>query len=159
MQQRQVDVSMSLISNGEPAVAVQPGQRALYHPAVLAQPVAAVHSLTCYTALDASPVQRPPALLVIITLVCMHLVRSLAWESSRTFGSANRLDPVHKLLKHLGVVSVGRGKHHREGDTFGFDHNMALRAGHPLGVAFIRWIRTGCFVPRRSERVNSVSSR
>src|SRR5215212_2395246 len=137
MQESQVNVVTALVADSQPSVAVKPGQRPLYHPAVSAQLLAALHSLTSYAAFDAPVAKRRSVPAIVICLVSMPLVRALAWTSSLTCWTRDRLDAVHHFLKHHRVRDVSTSQFHRKGYAFGFDHNMALRARFALicGVA------------------------
>jgi len=143
MMQSHCNVSTSFVANCQPAIAVQPSKRTFHYPSVLAQSVAALHSLTGYATLDASLAQRSPAPLVVVAFVCVQLVRPLTPSASLPLRFVSRLDRIYEFLKHLGVVSVGRGELYSEWYSLSVDHNMALRAR----FSFIRWIRAGLFAP------------
>jgi len=96
-----------------------------------------LHSLTCYTALDPSLAKSRSTPSVVIRFVAMPLVRAKARASRLTFGAFDRLNAVYHLLEHYRVMDVSTSQLHRKGYSFGFDHNMALRARFALicGVA------------------------
>jgi hypothetical protein len=150
MKEGQVNVITTLITDSKPPVVVEPGEGALYHPPVSAQSLAALHSFTCDTALDPSLAKRPSTPSVVIRLVSVPLVRTKARTSSLTMRARNRLNAVHHFLKHHRVMDVSTSQLHREGYSFGFDHNMAFRARFALicGVApDSRGFRVPLFTP------------
>jgi len=141
MKESQVNVITMLISDCEPPVAVEPGESALHHPPVPAQLLTALHSFTCYAALDTSLSKKRPAPGYVIRFVSMPLVGALTRTTRLPARPPDRLDAVHHLLKDPRVVGVGTRQFHRQRDTPSFDHNMALRAGGrrtelPLSVGF-----------------------
>jgi hypothetical protein len=73
-----VDVRPSLVAHREPAVAGHPRQRALHHPPVSSQPLAALLALPGYAALDAALAQCLAALLRVVGLVGVQLSRTLS---------------------------------------------------------------------------------
>ncbi len=141
MKESQVNVITTLIANGQPPVSVEPGEGAFHHPPVSAQLLAAFYSLTRYAAFDAPLAQRLSAPGYVIRLVSVPFVWALARTTRLTAWTRDRIYAVHHLLKHPRVVSIGTRQFHRKWYSFGFDHRsnatLALRAGHPLGVALI----------------------
>ncbi len=137
MKEGQVDVITTLITDSKPPVVVEPGEGALYHPPVSAQSLAALHSFTCYAALDPSLAKCRSAPSVVVRFVSVPLVRTKARTPLLTFGAFDRLDAVHHIFKHYRVMDVSTSQFHTKGYSFGFDHNMALRARFALicGVA------------------------
>jgi len=137
MKESQVDVITTLIADSQPSVAVEPGEGALNHPSVSAQSLAALHSFTCYAALDPSLAKRRSAPSVVIRFVSVPLIRTKARTPSLTFGARDRLNAVHHLLKHHTVMDVSTSQFYTKGYSLGFDHNMALPVRFALicGVA------------------------
>jgi hypothetical protein len=52
---------------------------------------------------------------IVVGLVCVQLLGSLARTAPA--GTLDRLDGVHQLLEDLGVVHVGGGQDHGEGNA------------------------------------------
>jgi hypothetical protein len=69
MEKRLMDVVSALVANRKSAVLRKPGQRALHHPPVSTQLLAAVYALSCYAALYPTPSQGCFALLVLVSFV------------------------------------------------------------------------------------------
>src|SRR5437773_5452791 len=122
MQESQVDVITTLITDGQPPIAVQPGESALNHPSVPPQLLATLYPLTCYAALDPSVAKRPSTPAIVIRLVTMHLVRTLAWASRLASRAFDRLDTVHHLLEYHTVRDVSTSQFHRQWYAFALDH-------------------------------------
>src|SRR5438445_12660593 len=115
MQESQVDVVTTLIADGKPTVAVEPGKSAFHHPPVSAQLLATLYSFTRYAAaaLDAPLPKSLAAPGHVIRFVSVQLVRALTWASWLTTWARDRLDAVHHLLKNHRVMGVGTGQFHR----------------------------------------------
>src|SRR5919197_5656267 len=135
-----MDVRPALVADDQAAEPPQPGQRALHHPAVAAQPLAALHSFARDAAPDAASPHGGPTARDVIGLVGVQLVRALA---RAPLGPLDRRDAVEQLLEDAWGRPIGRGQPHRERETVALDHNMALRAR----FAAIRWIRPGVCAP------------
>jgi len=137
MQESQVNVITTLITDSQPPVAVKPREGALNHPSVPTQVLAALHPLTCYAALYPSVTKSLSAPAIVIRFVSMHLVWTLARASRLASWSLDRLDTVHHLLEYHRVGNVGTSQLHRKRYSLAFDHNMAFRARFALicGVA------------------------
>ena len=143
MEKSLVGIQSPLITNYQPSELAQPCQRALDHPPVPAQLLAALHSLTRNPRSDASLPQRSSAPLVVIAFVSMQLGRSFPSPSANSSRLLYRLDSVNHISESVAIMHVGRGADYRERNSFGVDHNMALRAR----FAFIRRIGAGTFAP------------
>ena len=132
MKESQVNVISTLIADGQPTIAVEPGESALHYPPVPTQPLAALHSLTCYTALDPSLTKSRSTPFVVIRFVAMPFARTLVWASRLAFRAFDRLNAVYHLLKDHRVMDISTSQFHRKRYSFGFDHNMAFRARFAL---------------------------
>jgi len=132
-----VNVITTLIADSKPTIVVQPGKGALNHPSMPAQSLAALHSFACYAAFDPSLAKSRSTSSVVIRLVSVPLVWTKARTPPLTTRALDRLDAVHHLFKHHTVMDVSTGQFHTKGYSFGFDHNVALRARFALicGVA------------------------
>lgn len=142
MHQRFVDVISLLISHPQAAEAWLPANRPLDHPAVAAQPHAALDSAPRDSWRDASLAQRGPQRPVVIRLVGVHLLRALARAAAL---AAHRPDCVHRPRQFLAVVDVRPGERHRQRDASAVYHLMAFRARfaptrrvRPDGAPFLR---------------------
>jgi hypothetical protein len=151
-----MNVISPLITDSQPPEAVEPGQRALYHPSVATQPLLDTHGcqlcLDCFglpplgfmddTSLDPLASQVLPASAAIISLVRVQLVRSLA-RSTSTPLDLDRLNALKHRLQHHVVVDVGSRASNSQWYAYSVDHNMALRAR----FAFIRRVGSGRLAP------------
>jgi hypothetical protein len=135
-----MDVVPALIANREPTVLRKPGQRALHNPPVPTQLLAALYTLSCYTALYPAPSQDSFALLVVVGFVGMQLLRTLPRSAPRTLDGLYGVD---EFFKNHRVVNVCGGDDHRERDPFSVRNKVALRAL----LSFIRRIRSGFCTP------------
>lgn len=135
-----MDVRAALIANLQPSKAVQPRMRALYDPAMTAEPLLRFNSLAGDPRCDPSSAQGRLVFSRLIALIRVQLDRALAGTSSRPL---DRLDGIQGLLKHRGVVDVGSCQADRERDALSIDNKM------PLCTLFaaIRWILPGFFAP------------
>ena len=135
-----MDISPSLVANGQPAKARQPRQRALNHPTMPAQLVLALDALARNPHLDPALGQRLPAARDVVGLVGMQLGRTLARAAAWPL---DRDDGIEQVLEHPRIMGVGARQPEREGDAAALDDNMALRAW----FALIRGIRSGGLAP------------
>ena len=100
-----MDIGPSLIADGQPAVPVEPGQGALHHPAMAAQPLAGVDAFAGDAHPDVALGKRPATARDVVGLVGMQLVRALA---APAVGLLDRRDGIEQLLEDDRVVAVGR---------------------------------------------------
>lgn len=75
-----------LVANSQPAVADEPGERALDHPPVPPQQLARLFAPPSDAALDATSAQRLAAVAEVVTLVGVQLLGSLAGPSTGATG-------------------------------------------------------------------------
>src|SRR5215211_1237683 len=143
MEERFVDVIAPLVAHRQPAVAIQPRQRALHHPPVSSELLAGVDP-TAGDARGYAPLpERFSAAGEVVGLVGVQLRGTLARPAGVSARLANRRNGVHRLLQHLGVVDVGGAEDYRERDAPSVRNNMALRSRFSL----IRRIRAGSLAP------------
>ena len=83
MQERIVNVIPPLITDGEPAVLREPRQSPFHYPSVSSQLLRTLHLLPGYAPLDAAPLERPRALLVVVGLVGVQLLGALPRSAPR----------------------------------------------------------------------------
>ena len=135
-----MDIQSPFVSDGQPAKAVEPGERALYHPAVTPQFLAAFDASPSDTRCDASLAKSRPISFGVVPFISMHFVRSSAWPTSSTLEGR---DSINHLLQHRGVCYVSCGTLQDKGYSSSTDHNMALRAW----FAFIRRVLACALFP------------
>lgn len=134
------EVRTPLVANGKAAVAGEPGERTLRHPAVSAQPFAAVDATTGDPWGDAATATGLAAASVIVSLVSVQLFRSPAWPSGAL---PDRRHGVDQGREELAVVSVGRRDQQGERDAVGVDQEVALAAR----LAAVGRVRAGLLAP------------
>ena len=100
-----MDVIAALITDGEAAEAVEPSKGTLDHPAVAAQPVAALDAASRDAGEDAAAAAGLTAGAGVICLVGMQLVGSTPGATSR---APDRRDGVESGFEHQVVIVVGR---------------------------------------------------
>ena len=108
---------LALVTYLQTPKAVEPTVRALYHPAVAAQLLTAVHAPTGNAVLDAALLQGYAQCLTIVAFVRMNLHRT-----------ARKWDRVNRLDEHFAVGSVSRRAEDRQWQAVTVYHKMALRA-------------------------------
>lgn len=89
-------VQLALKANAQFAKAGQPSVRALHHPAVAPQPLAAVHAAPCDARLDATLAQCRAALGIVIAFIRVNFVRALSWPALQ---ACHRWHSIQQLLK------------------------------------------------------------
>jgi hypothetical protein len=143
MQESLVNVQPSFVADDQSTELAQPSERALDHPPVLAQLLAALHSSPgnprCYASLP----QSTSTTLEIVPLVSMQFGRTFSASSANGSRLLDGLDGINYISESIAVVDVCRSADYREWDSFGVDHNMALRSR----FAFICRIGAGTFSP------------
>jgi hypothetical protein len=135
-----VDVGAPLVADGKAAEAVEPGERALDHPAVPAQTFAAVHPTPGDAGPNGAGAAFPAAPTVVIGLVGVERLGSPP-GSSPTVTDAR--DGVQGGRQHHAVMAIGGAQTHPEGRAAAVDHKVALRAR----FAAIRRVRAGLGAP------------
>jgi hypothetical protein len=135
-----MDVISPLIANLQPAIAIEPGQCSLHHPAVAPEALAGIDPASCNARGDASLTQGLPTARVVIPFVRVQLVRSLPRSPTWTFDGLNG---IYRRLQHPRAMDIGRRMGYGERDPVSVDHNMALRAR----FAAICRIRSGFDAP------------
>ena len=135
-----MEIGPSLVANSQAPELAEPGERALHHPPVSAQPGAAFDTPPGDAGLNAPPPQRATAAPVVVSLVGVELARSLAR------GSPALPDGRHGInhgLQHRAVMHVGSRQPHRERDAVCIREDVTLRSG----LAPIRRVRAGRLAP------------
>ena len=104
LQERFVDIQPSFKADSQLAKACKPAVRPLHHPAVLAQPLAALNASSGNPADDAPLPQVGSASLEVVTFFGMQL----CWPLTGTpWRACNRRNRVYTLCEHLGVQTIG----------------------------------------------------
>ncbi len=135
-----MDIGSSFIADREATIAVEPGQRALDHPAMPTEPFAGVDALAGDTDPDVTTVQRLAAAGGVIPFIGMQLGRAL---TPPPVGLLDGWDSIEQFLEDDGVVAVRSSQQRGERATAALDHTMALRPR----FAAIRGIRTDEVAP------------
>src|SRR5436305_10081958 len=97
MQKSFVDIQPSFISDDQPTELAQPSERALNHPPVLAQLLAALHSFTCNSRSDASLPESSSASLKVVPFVGMQLTWPFPSPSAQEPGLLDGLDSINHI--------------------------------------------------------------
>jgi hypothetical protein len=135
MQESLVNVQPALISDDQSPELIEPCQGALNYPSMPAQPLATLYSSSGNPRSNASLPQVVPASSEIVPFVSMQSrwsSPSTPSSSTQPFRLSDRLDSIYDLDKHLAIMNISSGTDYGEGYSFGFDHNMALRARFAL---------------------------
>ena len=120
-----MDVGAPLIADGEAAEAREPGERALYHPAVLSQLFVGLHSAPSNAGLDGAGATFRSAPPVVVGLVGVKFAGSLPGP---TPPASNAWHGVQGGRQHHAVVAVSRAQANPQGCAPPVDHKVALRA-------------------------------
>ena len=143
MQKSLVNVQSTFVADDQPSELVQPCQRALDYPSVPAQLLATLYTFACNSRSDTPLPESTPAPLEVVPFVSVELERPLSASSTKHPRLLDGLYSINNIGESIGIVNVGRGADYGERNSFGFDHNMALRAR----FSFIRRIGAGTFSP------------
>ena len=110
VKKRLVDVRSTFIADHQPAETVEPGLRALNHPAIPAQPFTRVDAPPSDARGDAPFLQGFAAAWEVVGLVGVELLGPPS--RSAPAGTLDRLDGVDQFLEDLGVMDIRRGEDH-----------------------------------------------
>src|SRR5215213_8082412 len=142
MHQRLVNVVALLVAHPQPAEALLPANRSLDHPAMAAQPHAALDASPRDPRRDTPPAQLGPQRPRVIRLIGVQLLRALARTATPC---AHPGDRIHRLKHPLAVWHVRPRERDRERDACAVYHLMALRTRftavrrvRPDGSPFLR---------------------
>jgi len=134
------DVEPALVADGEASEAAEPGEGALDHPPVSAEPLAAVDAAPSDPGLDPAPAQDAAAVLEVIAFVGMQLDRSLPRPAVALADRRHRLD---QPFEELAVVPVRRREKECQRDPVAVDEEVTFGACS----ATIRRVRANRFAP------------
>ena len=138
-----MNVHPSLITNSQPAEAVESGERALHNPPVPSQLLTALYSSPGNPRYDASLAEGFSVSLGVVPFVSVQLDGALAWPTSPLCTSLDGRNGINHLLQHSGVGYVSTCKLQGKGYSSSADHKMALRAW----FALIRRVRACALLP------------
>lgn len=117
------------------AIARQPGECALHHPALPPQPRLVLHALAGDAVGDPPSPQGGAAVPDVVALVRVQRRRAAAGPPARAFNGFRR---VEQRREDRAVGAVRPRQPRRERDAPAADHQMALRVGSPRGSAAVR---------------------
>ena len=137
-------VDLPLETNAQLAKACKPRMRALNHPAVTPEPLAAFNAAPRDAHLDTSLAQCLAAFVVVIALVGMNPVRSLSRSALQT---CDGLHGIEQWLKKHRVVPVSSAYQDCQGNTTCISQNVALAAE----LAPVGRVRACVLAPRGLE--------
>jgi hypothetical protein len=120
------DVEPTLVADGQPAEAGEPGQRPLDHPPVPAQAFAALDLPSRDARDDTPPAAGAAAARVVIPFIGVQLARAL---TRPTGALPDRRHGVEQRFEEAAVVDVRGAEQEGERDAAGIDQDVALRAG------------------------------
>lgn len=141
-----MEISPALVAHRQPTEAREPRQRSLDHPAMPSEPLARVDAAAGDAREDATLAAGGTTTWVIVPFVGMQLGGTPTRPTTPVSGLPERWNGIEHSRQQLRVMDVGRRESHRQGDTSGVDHNMALRPRF-CPLAAIRRIRPGRFAP------------
>jgi hypothetical protein len=132
-----VDVRTSLVAHGQPTEAIEPSVRALHHPPVPAQPLAALDAAACDARYNPTRPALVSARFSVVGFVSVQLVRPLSRPAPSTV--AHGWDGIEGRCHHHAVVPVGPAQAKSERRTARVGDEVALRAR----LAPVRRVRAG----------------
>lgn len=139
-----MDVVATLVANAQATVLMQPGDGALDHPALAAQPGAVRTCRPGDPCLDAAAAQFAPALAGVVGAVAIERTRTATWAAT---AAAHGRDGIEQR-DHLGdVVAVAAGEPDGERCPTPAGNQMVL--GAPSGA--VDWAWTGLGAPPKAR--------
>jgi hypothetical protein len=128
------DVGASLVADGQPAEAAEPGESAFDDPAMPPQMLTALDAASGDAIADPSLAQGTTAARQVIGFVGVELVRALAGSAPAL---AHRWHGVDQLFEEAAVMDICRGNPQGERDTVGIGDHVAL-GPRPAAIGRIR---------------------
>ena len=135
-----MQIGQALVPHAEAPVPAQPAQRALGHPPIPTEPLAAVDASAGDPRGDASPAAGGPTVGGIVRFVGVQLVGPLARPAQR---APDGLHGIEHRFEGQAVGAVGCAEAHAQWDAAALDQHMVLAAR----LAAIRRIWAGDFAP------------
>lgn len=120
-----MDVGPALVADGQAAKASEPGQRALNHPPVATQALAAFNASASDARGDGSPAQGSAATAIVVGFIAVQLGRSPARPPGAL---ADRWHGIDQRLHVQTVMAVGRAQADGQGDAGAIGEDVALGA-------------------------------
>ena len=139
-----MDILATLVADRQPPEVVEPGHRALHHPAVPPQAGLVLDALPGDAAGDPPPPEVRPAAADVVALVGVQLPRTLAPSAIRLRRGRDTGD---QRLEDGRVRARRPGQPRDQREPVAVDRKMALRAGRPLGSAAIPRVLAGRRAP------------
>jgi hypothetical protein len=130
VQERVVHGDQPFVSDRQPQVPSEPGDRALHLPSVLSELVRGLDALPCDAVLDAAPHAGVTATAVVIPSFCVQLLQAAPGPPARF--RANRDHRVQHRLQHPAVMQIGGGHRDRERDDWLVHDEVVLAPGLAL---------------------------
>ena len=128
MQEGEDGGGLTMEAHGQTAEGKDPRIRPFDRPAVATEPLAGLDTATGDPGYDPAPPQSLPADGKIVAFVAVELGWAEARSAGLTNRAANRRDRIDQWLQELGVMHVGRGQQHGQGDTLPIYPQMELAA-------------------------------
>ena len=126
LQEPEVEVGPAFPTSPESLVGVQPGEAALHHPAMPAQPGTMGDASTGDARSDPAGAQQPPVLVVIIATVREQFPRLAAGPTTQPADRRNRVDQGQQLGD---VVAVAAGEADLQRDAVRLNDQVVLGTG------------------------------
>ena len=153
----EMNIRPSLVAHAQSAVLAQPGQRALHHPAMAAQPFAGVDPL----AGDADPDVPPPAggatARDVVGLVGVQFVRPFAPPPIRLF---DRGHGIQHRFEHHRLMAIGAGQQLGQREAAAIGQNVPFGAGFGtidrVGTDEIAPFLAGMLAQSKQARLQSI---
>src|SRR3954464_1948551 len=120
-----MDVGAALVASAESLEGVQPGEAALDHPALLAQPGAVRDAAAGDPRRDAALAQLAAVDVVVVAAIGEQLPRAAARPAT---SPADRRHGVDQRNQLCDVVAIAPGEADRQRDSAGLDHQVVLGA-------------------------------
>src|SRR5512147_99523 len=121
----EMDVGPALVADGQAAKASEPGQRALNHPPVATQALAAFNASASDARGAGSPAQGSAATAIVVGFIAVQLGRSPARPPGAL---ADRWHGIDQRLQVQTVMAVGRAQADGQGDAGAIGEDVALGA-------------------------------
>ena len=143
MQQSLKQIDPSFVAHTEAAIAEEPRERPLHHPAVSSESLGGVDPATRDPGCDAPRPERAAQGRGVVGLIGVQRSRTLTGPTWFSSWSDDRRDRVN-IGQELGrVVSVGRREAHGQGDAIAVDDQMVFGAE----LATVDRVRPGLLAP------------
>src|SRR5215207_2740188 len=119
---------VALVAYQQAAVAMQPSEVALHHPAVAPEPLARLDAAAGDPRGDAAAAERRPVAAGSVAQVRVQLGGPLARAAGAAVGLLERWDSVDQALQHGALVHVGRCAECGQRRALSVGHQMVMRS-------------------------------